>query len=237
MTTSNADRPQTLAGLAAMMDVTVLKPQATRAEVIRLCEDARRVGAAAVCVNPIFVPEVRDRLEGSSVAVCTVVGFPLGAVPTETKVGEACRAIQDGATEIDMVLWVGGLKAGERDAVRDDIAALANVVHIRGARLKVIFETCLLTDEEKRLACEWCVAARADFVKTSTGFSTGGATVEDVRLMSRAVASAGLGVKASGGIRALADALAMIAAGATRLGLSAAPAILDEARVMGWPER
>lgn len=237
MPTVHACRPRTLAGLAAWMDATVLKPQATRAEVIRLCEEARRVGAAAVCVNPIFVPEVRGRLEGSPVAVCTVVGFPLGAVPTETKVGEACRAIQEGATEIDMVLWVGGLKAGERDAVRDDIATLANVAHIRGARLKVIFETCLLTNEEKRIACDMCVAAKADFVKTSTGFSSGGATAEDVRLMSGAVAPAGVGVKASGGIRTLADALAMIDAGATRLGLSAAAAILDEARAAGWPER
>ncbi len=237
MSTPPAARPRTLAALAGMMDATVLKPQATRAEVVRLCEEARRVGAAAVCVNPIFVPEVRQRLAGSPVAVCTVVGFPLGAVPTETKVGEACRAIQEGATEIDMVLWVGGLKAGERDAVRDDISTMANVAHIRGARLKVIFETCLLTDDEKRMACEMCVHAQADFVKTSTGFSTGGATTEDVRLMSRAVSAAGLGVKASGGIRTLADAQAMIDAGATRLGLSAASAILDEARKAGWPEK
>lgn len=237
MSTSPSVRPRTLAALAGMMDATVLKPQATRAEVVRLCEEARRVGAAAVCVNPIFVPEVKARLAGSPVAVCTVVGFPLGAVPTETKVGEACRAIQEGATEIDMVLWVGGLKAGERDAVRDDISTMANVAHIRGAQLKVIFETCLLTDGEKRLACELCVAAKADFVKTSTGFSSGGATVEDVRLMSRAVSAAGVGVKASGGIRTLKDALAMIDAGATRLGLSAASAILEEARAAGWPER
>jgi deoxyribose-phosphate aldolase len=227
---------RSVAALAGCMDSTLLKPQATRGEVARLCAEAVRLRTAAVCVMPVFVAEARARLEGSGVAVCTVLGFPLGAVPSETKVGEACRAINDGATELDMVLWVGGLKAGETNAVRDDIEAVVNVAHVRGAMVKVILETCLLTEDEKREACRLCVAAHADYVKTSTGFSTGGATAADVRLITVAVAAHGLRVKASGGIRTLADAGAMLAAGASRLGLSAAAAILDEARAAGWPE-
>jgi deoxyribose-phosphate aldolase len=232
---TDAGPVQTLAALAGCMDATLLKPQATRDEIIRLCEAAARLRTAAVCVMPIFVAETRARLADSGVAVCTVLGFPLGAVPTETKVGEACRAINDGATELDMVLWVGGMKAGEHTAVREDVEAVTNVAHVRGATVKVILETCLLTDDEKRVACRLCAEAHADFVKTSTGFSTGGATVADVRLMHAEVAPHGLRVKASGGIRTLADAGAMLAAGASRLGVSAAAAILDEARVAGWP--
>lgn len=232
----NAVVGRSVAALAGCMDSTLLKPQATRGDVARLCAEAARLRTAAVCVMPVFVAEARARLDGSGVAVCTVLGFPLGAVPSETKVGEACRAINDGATELDMVLWVGGLKAGETNAVRDDIEAVANVAHVRGAIVKVILETCLLSEDEKREACRLCVAAHADYVKTSTGFSTGGATAADVRLMTVAVAAHGLRVKASGGIRTLADAEAMLNAGASRLGLSAAAAILDEARAAGWPE-
>lgn len=229
-------RPRTIAELAARMDHTVLKPQAMRADIIRLCEEAVRCRPAAVCVNPVYVPECHMRLHGSGVAVCTVLGFPLGAVPTETKVGEACRAINEGASEVDMVLWIGGLKAGESESVRDDIQAVVNVAHVRGAVVKVILETCLLTEEEKREACRLCVAAHADFVKTSTGFSSGGATVPDIRLLHQEVASHRLGIKASGGIRTLADTLAMIEAGATRIGLSAMVSVLDEARKADWPE-
>ena len=216
--------------LAARIDHTILKPQATPAEILGLCDEARENGFAAVCLNPVFVPAAAGRLAGSPVKVCTVVGFPLGAMTPAMKAEEARRAVSAGAREVDMVLWVGGLKAGQDEAVRADIAAVAEVCHQGQALLKVILETCLLTEAEKIRACELCVQARADFVKTSTGFSTGGATIEDVALMARTAGAAGLGVKAAGGIRTLADALAMLRAGATRLGSSGSVAILKEAR-------
>lgn len=219
--------------LAAMIDHTLLKPQATRAEVARLCDEALEHRFASVCVNPVFAADVARRLAGSPVKACTVVGFPLGASAPEAKADEARRAVDDGALEVDMVLFVGGLKAGEDSAVRDDIAGVVRACRQGGAACKVIFETCLLDDAEKTRACEFCIEARADFVKTSTGFSTGGATVEDVALMSRLVRPRGLGVKASGGVRTLADTLRMIAAGATRIGTSSGTAILRELAVQG----
>jgi len=211
----------------------LLKPDGTRADVDRLCGEALEHGFAAVCVNPVFVAGVARRLAGSAVRACSVVGFPLGASAAAAKADEARRAVEEGAREIDMVIFVGGLKAGEDDAVRDDIAGVAGVCRAAGARCKVILETCLLTDAEKERACALCVAAGADFVKTSTGFSTGGATAEDVALMSRAVRAHGLGVKASGGIRTLADARRMLEAGATRLGTSSGVAIVRELAARG----
>ena len=213
--------------LAHLMDHTLLKPQATAADIDRVVEEARHFGCASVCVNPYWVPRVAAGLAGSAVKTCTVIGFPLGATTTATKVAEAREAIDTGAHEVDMVINVGELRAGATDAVRADIAAVAAAAHEGGAILKVIIETCLLTDDEKRLACELSQQAGADFDKTSTGFSTGGATVADVALM-RATVGDAMGVKASGGIRTLADARAMIEAGASRLGVSAAVSILEE---------
>lgn len=214
--------------LAAMIDHTLLKPEATTAQIDRLCDEARSFGFASVCVNPTFVSHAAGLLDGSNVKVCTVVGFPLGAHVSDIKAAEAQRAINDGATEVDMVLNVGALKSGDDAWVESDIRAVVDVAHSAGAICKVILETCLLTDEEKRRACSAAIRAKADFVKTSTGFSSGGATVADVSLMYDAVQSAGLRVKASGGIRSLADMQSMIAAGATRIGASAGVAIMGE---------
>ncbi|MBL8863693.1 MAG: deoxyribose-phosphate aldolase [Planctomycetes bacterium] len=214
-----------LGGLAGAIDHTLLKPEATAAEVDRLCDEARTHRFASVCVNGTWVRRCAEIVAGSGVAVCCVVGFPLGANVTEVKVYEARRAIEDGACEIDMVLNVGALKSGDREFVRRDIAAVAETCHRLGAKLKVILETALLTDAEKVAACEAARAAGADFVKTSTGFSKGGATIQDVALM-RSVVGPTLGVKASGGIRDARDAQAMLAAGATRLGASASVAIV-----------
>ena len=213
--------------LASYMDHTLLKPEATAADIDRVVEEARQFGTASVCVNPCWVSRDSKGLEGSGVATCTVIGFPLGATTTAAKVAEAREAVDTGANEVDMVINIGRLKAGEDDAVRGDIAAVADAAHEGGAMLKVIIETCLLTDEEKARACVLSKEAGADFVKTSTGFSTGGAAAGDVRLM-RETVGAGMGVKASGGIRTLADAMAMIDAGASRLGVSAAVSILEE---------
>lgn len=213
--------------LASYMDHTLLKPEATAADIDRVVEEALQFGTASVCVNPCWVSRVSKGLEGSGVATCTVIGFPLGATTTAAKVAEAREAVDTGANEVDMVINIGRLKAGEDDAVRGDIAAVADAAHEGGAMLKVIIETCLLTDEEKARACVLSKEAGADFVKTSTGFSTGGATADDVRLM-RETVGADMGVKASGGIRTLADAMAMIDAGASRLGVSAAVSILEE---------
>lgn len=215
------------AELAKYMDHTLLKPEATAEDIDRVVGEAIRYGTASVCVNPYWVGRVAAGLAGTGVNPCAVVGFPLGATTTQSKVAEARGALTDGAREIDMVINVGELRAGAREAVRDDIAAVAEAVHESDALLKVIIETCLLTDDEKRLACELAVEAGTDFVKTSTGFSTGGATAADVRLM-RETVGPDVGVKASGGIRTLADALAMVDAGASRLGVSAAVAILEE---------
>jgi len=214
------------ADLAALIDHTILKPDATAEQVRRICDEAREHRFFSVCVNPVFVPLVAQALAGSGVATCSVIAFPFGATATAIKVAEAARAVGEGAGEIDMVIHVGALKAGEHDAVRADIAAVKQAGG--AALLKVIIETCLLTDEEKRAACRIAKKAGADFVKTSTGFGGGGATVADVALM-RAEVGRKMGVKASGGIRDYATALAMVQAGATRLGASASIAIVTAA--------
>ena len=204
--------------LAPLIDHTILKPDATDADIRRFCAEARQHGFASVCVNSIHVPLVAAELHGSPVRVCSVVGFPLGAMLSIAKAAETRAAIAAGAHEIDMVIAIGHLKAGDTSAVRDDIAAVRSACE--GAILKVIIETCLLTDGQKREACRLAVEAGADFVKTSTGFSTTGATVADVALM-REAAGPDIGVKASGGVRTQETAHAMIAAGATRIGTSA----------------
>lgn len=213
--------------LAKYMDHTLLRADATLDGIDRVVAEAKQFGCASVCVNPFWVPYVARLLDGSGVATCTVVGFPLGASSTASKVFETTDAIANGADEIDMVINIGELKAGHAELVREDIRAVAEATHAGGKLLKVIIECCLLTDDEKRLACLLCAEAGADFVKTSTGFSTGGATVADVALM-RECAGPDFGVKAAGGIRTLADAYAMIEAGASRLGVSAAASILAE---------
>ena len=224
----------TPAEAAAMIDHTILKAEATTAAIDRLCDEAERYGFIAVCVNPLWVARCTQQLKGKSTRVASVVGFPLGAHRTETKVDETRRAVADGACEIDMVIPVGSLIAGEAGRVRDDIAAVAEATHAGGAGhlLKVILETAALSDEQIITACKCAVEAKADFVKTSTGFhSAGGAKVEHVRLMRQYAVP--LQVKASGGIRTAADFLAMVEAGATRIGCSAGPAIVDELASLG----
>jgi len=216
--------------VAAMIDHTILKADATREEVVQICREARQYGFACVCVNSYWVPLVRAELAGSPVKVCTVVGFPLGATSTAAKVAEAEVALRVGAQEIDMVINVGALRSGDRDAVRVDIRQVAEVAHEAGAILKAIIETALLSDTQKAEACTLAQQAGADFVKTSTGFSTAGATAKDVALM-RAVVGPEMGIKAAGGIRTLADVEAMVAAGATRIGCSAGVKIVQAARV------
>jgi deoxyribose-phosphate aldolase len=211
------------AKLASFIDHTILKPDATGVEVERLCAEAREHGFKSVCVNAVQVARVARALDGSGVLTCAVVGFPLGATLPAIKAAEAAAVVAAGAAEVDMVIDIGALKEGRVDAVRDDIAAVRAAC--RGAVLKVIIETCLLSDEEKRQACRTAKEAGADFVKTSTGFSKSGATVADIRLM-RETVGPDMGVKASGGIRTLADALAMIEAGASRIGASASVAIV-----------
>lgn len=218
------------AQFAGLMDHTLLKPEATADDIRRLCHEAREHTFCSVCVNPSWVALAAQELRGTPVKICTVAGFPLGATLTAVKAEETRRVIELGAQEVDMVLNIGALKSGQRDAVRADIAAVVAVCRQQQALCKVILETCLLTQDEKIIACQLCVAAGAHFVKTSTGFSTGGATAADIRLMSAQVKAAGLGVKASGGIRTLAKARALLAAGATRLGVSAGVQILAEAR-------
>ena len=217
--------------IARLIDHTILKPDATRAEVLRVCEEARTYRFASVCVNSCWIPLVTEQLHGTDVLVCTVVGFPLGAAATEAKVSETIWATQKGATEVDMVLNVGALRGGELDLVELDIRAVAEATHRNGAILKVILETCLLTDEEKVTACRLSVLAGADFVKTSTGFGKAGATTTDIALMRQTVdlVSNGrtIGVKASGGVRTLEDLRAMVAAGATRIGASASVKIVE----------
>jgi deoxyribose-phosphate aldolase len=213
--------------LASFIDHTQLKPEATPAQIEQLCAEARQYGFASVCVNPSYVSLCVRLLAGSNVAVCTVAGFPLGATTTAAKVFEARQAIEQGAHEVDMVIAIGRLKAADYAYVYDDIAQVVAVCHAGRAICKVIIETALLTDEEKIAACMLAARAKADFVKTSTGFAGGGATPEDVALM-RKVVGPTLGVKAAGGIRNRADAQAMIAAGATRIGASAGIAIVSE---------
>ena len=200
-----------------LIDHTLLKQDATPEQIVKLCEEAKQFDFMSVCVNPGYVPLAAECLKGSSVKVCTVIGFPLGMNLTKTKVQEAELCIKEGAEEIDMVINVGMLKAGHDDYVREEIRLLKEVA---GSKvLKVIIETCLLTDEEKVRACLAGKRAGADFVKTSTGFSTGGATVHDVALMRQTVGNE-LGVKASGGVRTHEDLLAMVEAGANRIGTS-----------------
>lgn len=215
--------------LARFIDHTLLKPDATTEEIDQLCREAKEFGFAAVCVNPVHVRRVAGNLRGSGVIPCSVVGFPLGASPTAAKVYETRRAIRDGAREIDMVINVGALKAGQDGVVRDDIKALAEACHESGVHLKVIIEAALLSDEEKVRACRLSKEAGADFVKTSTGFGPGGATVHDVALMRQTVGP-DVGVKASGGIRTFEDMTKMLAAGATRIGASAGVKIIRQAR-------
>ena len=215
--------------IAKIIDHTLLKPEATRDQIVQLCREAREYGFAAVCVNPSYVKLAAELLRGSSVKVCSVVGFPLGATLPEVKAYEARRAIEEGAAEIDMVINIGALKSGDLELVKRDIASVVDVCHARGALCKVIIEAALLTDEEKVLACQLAKAAGADYVKTSTGFGPGGATVQDVALMRRTVGPE-MGVKAAGGIRSYEAAKSMVEAGATRIGASAGVKIVREAR-------
>lgn len=215
--------------LAAMIDHTVLKPEALPAVIDKVCDEAVSYGFIAVCVNPIWVKRCSERLAGTSVRVASVIGFPLGTSRTDTKVDEARRAIEDGAIEIDMVARIADLIAGNTSIVRDDVAAVVDAVRSASAEheLKVILETAALTPDQIIAACRCCAEAQADFVKTSTGFHpTGGATSEAVRLLHRYASP--LRVKASGGIRSLSVAQAMIKAGASRLGTSSGPAIIEE---------
>ena len=220
--------------IAGLIDHTLLRPDATREEVIKICREARKYGFASVCVNPYWVPLVAAELAGSPVKVCTVVGFPLGASSTEAKVAETEAALRVGAQEIDMVQNIGALKSGDYDAVKADIAAVVEAAHRAGAIVKVILETALLDDNQKTMACMMAKMAKADFVKTSTGFSTAGATAHDVELMRMAVGPE-MGVKASGGIRTLEDLTKMKTAGATRIGASASVKIV-EAAAGGTPQ-
>lgn len=215
--------------LAGLIDHTALKPETTKEQIIKLCSEAIEYGFASVCVNPCYVKLCSELLKNSSIKVCTVIGFPLGATTTTIKVAEAKEAIENGAREIDMVINVGAVKSGDFDIVKKDIEAVVSVAKGK-ALVKVILETCLLTEEEKIKVCTLCKEAAADFVKTSTGFSTGGATVADIQLM-RGIVKPFLGVKASGGIRDYETAKAMVDAGASRIGASASVAIADIEKV------
>ncbi|MEK7072630.1 MAG: deoxyribose-phosphate aldolase [Patescibacteria group bacterium] len=228
--------------IAPYIDHTLLKPDATTYQIKHLCEEAQEYGFASVCVNPYWVSHCRTFLDKTPIKICTVIGFPLGANLPEVKAYEAIEAVSRGASEIDMVINIGALKSGLPARVEDDIAIVRRA--IPGVILKVIIETCLLTDSEKEVACRFAKKYGANFVKTSTGFSTGGATIEDVKLMRRIVDETTIkdvklmrrtegevmGVKASGGIKDLKTALAMIEAGASRLGCSAGVAIVEEER-------
>ncbi|MET3140655.1 UNVERIFIED_ORG: deoxyribose-phosphate aldolase [Arthrobacter sp. UYEF10] len=231
---SNAATPtdQTGAGtvsasgnIASFIDHTLLKPEASEAEILEVCAEAAEYHFKSVCVNPLWVKTVKTALKGSGVLTCSVIGFPMGATPSDVKAFEARGAVLDGADEIDMVINIAAARAGDKGALVDDISAVAETVHAGGAILKVIIETALLSDDQKVLACQASVEAGADFVKTSTGFNGGGATAEDIALMRRTVGP-DLGVKASGGVRSLAGAQVMIAAGATRIGASSGIAIV-----------
>ncbi len=213
---------------ASLIDHTLLKPEATESDIRRLCEEAVEFGFASVCVNPGWVKRAVEFLRGSGVPVCTVIGFPLGATLPDVKAYEARRSIFNGAREVDMVINIGALKSGDDCAVEDDIRAVAEAAHENEVLCKVIIETALLTDDEKVRACLAAKNAGADFVKTSTGFSKGGATVDDIALMRRTVGRS-LGVKASGGVKGIDDARAMFEAGATRIGASVGVKIAQEA--------
>ncbi len=233
---AGADRLSTRLGvtgiaedLAGKIDHTLLKPQGTEDEIRQLCREAREFRFATVCVNPTWVPLCAQLLQGSPVKVCTVIGFPLGATLSEVKAFESQRCAALGAQELDMVLNIGALKSRNYDVVEEDIAAVVNVAHQLGAGVKVIIEAAYLSDEEKVEACALSKAAGADYVKTSTGFGPGGATVEDVALMRRVVGPE-MGVKAAGGVKTPEDAKAMLAAGATRIGASAGVKIVEAVR-------
>lgn len=221
--------------MARLIDHTALKPNTTQAQIGQLCQEGLKYNFASVCVNPHWVPLCTGLLKNSKVMVCTVIGFPLGATTTSSKVFEAGEACQHGAQEIDMVLNIGALKSKAFAFVAEEIHAVAEKTHQYGAKLKVIFETVLLTDEEKIIAATLSRIAKADFVKTSTGFAAGGATVADVMLMRHLVGNQ-LGVKASGGIRSFKDAIKMIKAGATRIGASAGIRIVEETKNRTWIE-
>lgn len=212
--------------LARYIDHTLLGPDATAGDIDQLCDEADRYGFASVCINPTWVKRAAKNLRGTGVPVCTVIGFPLGATTTEVKAMEARKALRDGAREVDMVINIGALKSGDHELVYDDIAKVVDAAHEVGAICKVILETSLLTDEEKVIASALAKRAMADFVKTSTGFGPGGATVYDVALMRETVGPE-MGVKASGGVRTADDAEDMIAAGATRIGASAGVQIIS----------
>jgi len=216
---------------ASLIDHTLLKPEATDDDIRVLCEEAARYRFASVCVNPTWVRAAACNLQGSGVPVCTVIGFPLGATLADVKAYEARRAIFDGAREVDMVINIGALKSGDDCLVEQDIRSVVEVAHEYNVTCKVIIETALLTDDEKVRACQAAKNAGADFVKTSTGFSKGGATVADIALMRRTVGT-GLGVKASGGVKGLEDARKMVEAGATRIGASVGVKIAQEAAGM-----
>jgi deoxyribose-phosphate aldolase len=217
----------TASEMASKIDHTLLKPQATEDQFRQLCAEARQFSFATVCVNPAWVPLCAQLLRGSPVKVCTVIAFPLGATLPDVKAFETQRCIAWGAAEVDMVINIGALKSQQYEVVQDDIAAVVSAAHALGGKVKVIIETAYLTDEEKVKACELSKTAGSDFVKTSTGFGPSGATVEDVVLMRRVVGPE-MGVKAAGGIKTAADAKAMIAAGATRIGTSAGVKIIAE---------
>lgn len=213
---------------ASLIDHTLLKPEASESDIKKLCDEAAEFGFASVCVNPAWVKRAAEFLRGTGVPVCTVIGFPLGATLPDVKAYEARRAIFNGAREVDMVINIGALKSGDDCAVEDDIRAVVEAAHENHILCKVIIETALLTDEEKVRACLAAKNAGADFVKTSTGFSKGGATAHDVALMRHAVGKA-LGVKASGGVKGIDDARKMFEAGATRIGASVGVKIAQEA--------
>ncbi len=214
--------------IARFIDHTKLSPDATHEAIRRLCDEARRYGFAAVCVNPVWVPLCAEALAHTNVAVCTVVGFPLGAHRTETKVHEAELACHDGASEVDMVINVGALKGGDLETVAADVAAVTATAHAHGALVKVILEVALLDEDEIAQACAICEAVGADYVKTSTGFGPGGATPQNVALLRHHVGPT-VGVKAAGGIKSYRDAVTMLRAGASRLGASAGVAIVEGA--------
>ncbi len=217
--------------IAGIIDHTALKPETSKAEIEKLCSEAVEFGFASVCVNPCYVSLCAQLLKGSGIRVCTVIGFPLGAATTTIKAAEAVEAVENGAREVDMVINVGAVKSGDYEYVKTDIGAVVKAVGSK-AIVKVILETCLLTEEEKKMCCQLCKEVGADYVKTSTGFSTGGATVEDVKLM-RDIVKPSLGVKASGGIRDYETAKAMVEAGASRIGASASVAIAMKEKSMG----
>ena len=229
--TANLGIGQVNLEIAHMIDHTLLKPEATVQQITQLCHEALLYNFASVCVNPSHVKLAAQLLQNSDVKVCTVIGFPLGATSTEVKIFETEQALNNGASEIDMVINIGALKGDDEALVERDIAGVVQMAHHRGALCKVIIETALLTDEEKVRACQLAKRAGADFVKTSTGFSSGGATIQDVALIRRTVGPA-MGVKASGGVTNLSAAQNLIAAGATRLGASAGVKIIREAQTL-----